>query len=96
MHRSSSSLSNNRLISHEFFINLPPPTMASSQLLKAATASGDHLPEYSDPITGTNKKEMVYHHHNGKGERVIHLIPVVLFLCALTLWLFSLPVPSKI
>ncbi|KAE8698367.1 Arginine methyltransferase 10 isoform 1 [Hibiscus syriacus] len=79
MHRSSSSSSNNRLISDEFFINLPPPTMASSQLLKVATALNDHLPEYGGPIAGANKKEMAYHHHSAKGERVINLIPVVLF-----------------
>ncbi|GMI88595.1 hypothetical protein like AT5G20045 [Hibiscus trionum] len=96
MHRSSSSLSNYRPISDEFFINLPPATMASSQLLKAAAASDDQLPEYGDPITGTDKKEMAYQYQNAKGERVIHLIPVVLFLCAFTLWLFSLPAPSKI
>ncbi|GMI83965.1 hypothetical protein like AT2G35658 [Hibiscus trionum] len=93
MHRPSSSSTNNPLISDQFFMNLPPAAMASSQLLKAATASDDddHLPEYSDPITGSNKKEIAFHHHNGKGGRVVHLIPLVLLICALTLWSFSLP-----
>ncbi|KAL1088915.1 hypothetical protein V6Z11_D08G284600 [Gossypium hirsutum] len=59
--------------------------------------SDDRLPEYGDPITGTNKKEIAYNrHHDMTGEKVIHLIPVVLFLCAFTLWFFSLPADSKI
>ncbi|KAL4317884.1 hypothetical protein GQ457_18G011920 [Hibiscus cannabinus] len=93
MHRLSSfSSSNNLLISDEFLINMPPAAMASSQLLKAAKAVDDHLPEYStDPITGSNKKEIAYQHYNAKGERMIHLIPLILLICALTLWLFSFP-----
>ena len=89
MHRSSSS-SNARLISDEFFVNLSQAAMQSSPLLKAAP-SDDHLPEYGDPITGTTKKEIPYHHHNSTGEKAIHLVPVVLILCALTLWFFSRP-----
>ncbi|TYI71370.1 hypothetical protein E1A91_D08G289900v1 [Gossypium mustelinum] len=97
MQRSSSLSNTNRLISDEIFVNLPPSTMATCQLLKATTTSDDRLPEYGDPITGTNKKEIAYNrHHDMTGEKVIHLIPVVLFLCAFTLWFFSLPADSKI
>ncbi|XVF88427.1 hypothetical protein PTKIN_Ptkin19aG0050300 [Pterospermum kingtungense] len=90
MQRSSSS-SNARLIADTFFVNMSQAAMASSPLLKTAASDDDELPEYVDPITGTAKIQIAYHHHNSKGEKAIHLIPVVLTLCALTLWLFSRP-----
>ncbi|XVE54368.1 hypothetical protein DITRI_Ditri03aG0075300 [Diplodiscus trichospermus] len=94
MHRSSSSSSNARLISDdESFVNLSQAAMATSPLLKAAASDG-YLPEYSDSITGTTKKEIAYHHHYSTGEKAIHLIPLVLLLCALILWFFSRPAVS--
>ncbi|XP_018467433.1 uncharacterized protein LOC108839099 [Raphanus sativus] len=38
------------------------------------------------------KKEMMLHnnsYNSGNGERAIHIIPLVLFLCAFVLWAFS-------
>ncbi|KAK6236252.1 hypothetical protein SCA6_011589 [Theobroma cacao] len=87
MHRSASS--SNAGLSDEFFVNLSQAAMASP-LLKAAAASDD-LPKYDDYITETTKKETAFHHHKSTGEKAVHLIPVVLILCALTLWLLSRP-----
>ena len=43
-----------------------------------------------DPISDATKKEMSMH-HKSSGENAIHLIPLVLILCALILWVFSDP-----
>ncbi|TYH60511.1 hypothetical protein ES332_D08G298400v1 [Gossypium tomentosum] len=85
MQRSSSLSNTNRLISDEIFVNLPPSTMATCQLLKATIHP-----------TIAYRKIAYNRHHDMTGEKVIHLIPVVLFLCAFTLWFFSLPADSKI
>lgn len=62
--------------SEEFLINLSPDF-----------ASPDGLVVYEVP-----KKELSIHNNIYKstnGERAIHIIPLVLFLCAFVLWVFS-------
>lgn len=70
--------------------------MASSAPLLAASDRdhGHDLPTYSNSITisDATKKEMAaLHRKSSLGENAIHLIPLVLVVCALILWLFSLP-----
>ncbi|CAH8271688.1 unnamed protein product [Arabidopsis lyrata] len=63
--------------SEEFLINLSPDS-----------ASPDGLVVYDDIA----KKELFLHNNSYKsanGERAIHLIPLVLFLCGFVLWVFS-------
>ncbi|KAF8097841.1 hypothetical protein N665_0280s0042 [Sinapis alba] len=66
--------------SEEFLINLSPDS-----------SSPDGLVVYD-----VAKKDLMLHNNNYKsanGERAIHIIPLVLFLCAFVLWAFS-SVPS--
>lgn len=81
MHRSSSTCR----ASDEFLVNLLP--MAASSPVKAL--SSDDLPIY-DPVSEATKKEIALH-QKSIAENAIHLIPLVLFLCALILWVFSHP-----
>ncbi|KAF8084272.1 hypothetical protein N665_0727s0039 [Sinapis alba] len=63
--------------SEEFLINLLPDSSIP-----------DGLVVYDDVA----KKEMMLHNNSYKsvnGERAIHIIPLVLFLCAFVLWSFS-------
>ncbi|XP_010454299.1 PREDICTED: uncharacterized protein LOC104736075 [Camelina sativa] len=59
--------------SEEFLINLSPDF-----------PSPDGLVAYDVP-----KKELSIHNKSTNGERAIHIIPLVLFLCAFVLWVFS-------
>ncbi|CAK7325172.1 unnamed protein product [Dovyalis caffra] len=82
MYRSASS---SRASSHEFLVNLAPASDVSSLTATAFT----ELPTYG-PISVVTKKDLALH-HKSMGEKAIHLIPVVLVICALTLWIFSYP-----
>ncbi|XP_010420836.1 PREDICTED: uncharacterized protein LOC104706346 [Camelina sativa] len=48
-------------------------------------------PDFASPeglvVYDVPKKELSL--HNTNGERAIHIIPLVLFLCAFVLWVFS-------
>ncbi|KAI3994500.1 hypothetical protein MKX01_012757 [Papaver californicum] len=92
MHRSAST----SRASEEFLINLSPGTKGSpGMMMKSAAADIDKIPIYnqligggSDHVGATSKKDS----HVKPGENVVHLIPVILVLCALILWVFSHPV----
>ncbi|KAK9141639.1 hypothetical protein Syun_011039 [Stephania yunnanensis] len=79
MHR----LSTTSRASDEFLINLPPA-------LKLADTD---KPQTSSPTSDANKKENSSPSKSPR-ENVIHLIPLLLILCALLLWIFSYPVDS--
>ncbi|KAK3436569.1 hypothetical protein EUGRSUZ_C01116 [Eucalyptus grandis] len=81
MHRLSSGSRD----SDEFLVNLLPASAALSAL---RNSSANDLPLFRQPSSDLTKKESGAHLRS-PGEKAIHLIPVVLFLCALTLWLCS-------
>ncbi|KAF8393260.1 hypothetical protein HHK36_021501 [Tetracentron sinense] len=72
--------------SDEFSINLSPATKGSPGLKMAGS---DNLPIYN-PISDATKKETTSHLRSS-GENAVHLIPVVLIICAFILWVFSHP-----
>ncbi|CDP08358.1 unnamed protein product [Coffea canephora] len=92
MYRSSSSAR----VSEEFFSNSSSSSAAaaagamSSTNHKPATTTSDldHLPTYN-PMSHLAKKEKS---RLRSVENSIHLIPVLLVLCAIVLWFFSSPV----
>lgn len=59
------------------------PLIKSSPSLKSLDT--DDLPVH-ELISDAAKKEIT---HKSSGENAVHLIPLVLILCALILWLFS-------
>ncbi|KAL0709791.1 hypothetical protein Bca4012_016769 [Brassica carinata] len=62
--------------SEEFLINLSPDSSIPDGLV----------------VYDVAKKEMMLHDNSYKsvnGQRAIHIIPLVLFLCAFVLWSFS-------
>ncbi|CAK9133976.1 unnamed protein product [Ilex paraguariensis] len=83
MYRSSSTTAR---FSDEFLVNLLPGTNGSPSPKPPVS---DDLPTY-DPISDATKKE-ISSNHKSLGQNVIHLIPLVLILCALILWLSSNP-----
>ncbi|KAI3865511.1 hypothetical protein MKX03_019663 [Papaver bracteatum] len=88
MHRSAST----SRASEEFLINLSPGTKGSpGMIMKTAAADIDKIPIYNllgSDVGATSKKDS----HVKPGENVVHLIPVILVLCAFILWIFSHPV----
>uniref|UniRef100_A0A1J3JUQ7 Uncharacterized protein n=1 Tax=Noccaea caerulescens TaxID=107243 RepID=A0A1J3JUQ7_NOCCA len=62
--------------SEEFLINLSPDSSSPDGHVLYDGAKKE-LPLHSNTYKAVN------------GERAIHLIPLVLFLCALVLWIFS-------
>lgn len=74
-------------------MNFSPASLSlSSPLLNTTVVSSlDDLPVYDTNSDHVTKKEIGLHHHHPSGENVIHLIPLVLFLCGFTLWIFSHP-----
>ncbi|OMO85292.1 hypothetical protein COLO4_21678 [Corchorus olitorius] len=82
MHRSSSG----SRVSDEFFINSSP---SQSQSLKQQSSETvpQHLPTYN-PLSHAAKKERS---RLRSAENAIHIIPLVLVLCAIILWFFSSP-----
>ncbi|KAJ4826924.1 hypothetical protein Tsubulata_025538 [Turnera subulata] len=83
MYRSSTTTSRS---SDDFLVNLSPAPIASP--LKATYS--DELPVYDSVVSDSTKKEIALHNKT-LGEKAVHLIPVVLILCALILWLSSHP-----
>ncbi|XWS62043.1 hypothetical protein CRYUN_Cryun07bG0177100 [Craigia yunnanensis] len=92
MHRSSSSYR----VSDEFVINSsspsPSPSPSQSQSSKHQSSetvplNPQQLPTYN-PISHAAKKERS---RLRSAENVIHIIPLVLILCAIILWFFSSP-----
>ncbi|KAL6349468.1 hypothetical protein AAG906_034125 [Vitis piasezkii] len=65
-------------VSDEYFNSTTSPS---------ATPDADQLPTY-DPLSHVAKKERT---RIRSAENAIHAIPVVLLLCAMTLWFFSNP-----
>ncbi|CAH8390077.1 unnamed protein product [Eruca vesicaria subsp. sativa] len=61
--------------SEEFLINLLPDSSSSDDLVVYDVAKKDLMLNNS--------------YKSGNGERAIHIIPLVLFLCAFVLWAFS-------
>ncbi|XP_056858464.1 uncharacterized protein LOC130507848 [Raphanus sativus] len=62
--------------SEEFLINLSPDSSSADDLV----------------VYDVAKKELVLHNNSYKSvnrERAVHIIPLVLFLCAFVLWAFS-------
>ncbi|KAF5197277.1 hypothetical protein FRX31_013136 [Thalictrum thalictroides] len=86
MHRSGST----SRASDEFFINLSPASKGSPGVKVAGI---DNLAAYN-PLPETSKKETTQ--FKSPGENSIHIIPLVLILCVITLWVFSHPVVDLI
>lgn len=70
--------------------NHSPTSKAVSPALRALALEANELPQHEpSPFSTTSKKDRI-----GRvrfSEKVIHLIPLVLLLCALVLWFFSNP-----
>ncbi|KAH7681757.1 hypothetical protein IHE45_05G077400 [Dioscorea alata] len=87
MHRSGSSTR----VSDEYYVGVareakassPPSASRSSPALRLPP----DLPTY-DPQSGAGKKEAL---RTRFAESMVHLIPLVLILCAVVLWFFSHP-----
>ncbi|KDP32360.1 hypothetical protein JCGZ_13285 [Jatropha curcas] len=56
------------------------------------TLSSTDLPIYKSS-SDASKKEIGLH-QKSVGENAVHLIPLILLLCALILWLFSYPIKA--
>ncbi|KAG4188459.1 hypothetical protein ERO13_A08G165900v2 [Gossypium hirsutum] len=85
MHRSSSS----SRVSDEFFLNASPPQSVGSKQPSSETVplNPQELPMYN-PLSAAAKKERS---RLRSAENAIHIIPLVLVLCAIILWFFSSP-----
>ncbi|WRX18214.1 hypothetical protein QQP08_010701 [Theobroma cacao] len=85
MHRSSSG----SRVADEFFINSTPSESQSSKQQSSETVSliPQQLPTYN-PLSYAAKKERSRIRF---AENAIHIIPLVLILCAIILWFFSSP-----
>ncbi|OVA10584.1 hypothetical protein BVC80_8969g9 [Macleaya cordata] len=79
MHRSAST----SRASEEFFIHAASPSSKTSPGLR--TLDTNELPVY-DPNSDVAKKEKM---RIKFAENAVHVIPLVLVLCAITLWFFS-------
>ncbi|XP_043710126.1 uncharacterized protein LOC122659020 isoform X2 [Telopea speciosissima] len=84
MHRSSST----SRAAEEFFAHLSSPLSSSKGSQGGRTSENSELPTY-DPLSEAAKKEKS---RIKFAENAIHVIPVVLVLCAIILWFFSNPV----
>ncbi|KAL3642292.1 hypothetical protein CASFOL_013107 [Castilleja foliolosa] len=95
MHRSTSYSSSGR---DEFMVNFSAAALKGSLESKEDLLSANYV--YSailnDDISDDISKKDMDLKPTPTGEKVIHLIPLVLFLCALILWLFSGPVYNKL
>lgn len=83
MYRSASA----SRVSDEYLVNMSPAAKGSSfpKMLIAA----DDLHTNYHPISDATKKDVSL---KSPGEKAVHLIPLVLTICALILWFFSKPV----
>ena len=71
-------------VSDEYMVNISPA--AKGPPVPKMLIAADHLPTRLD----ATKKEIPP--PKSSGEKAVHLIPLVLSLCALILWFFSKPV----
>ncbi|XP_057977815.1 uncharacterized protein LOC131164555 isoform X2 [Malania oleifera] len=83
MHRSASA----SRVSDELSAQ-PPPSLP----VHSSRPSSDHLPTYN-PLSQAAKRERS---RLRSAEIAVHLIPLVLLLCALILWFFSTPGKFKL
>uniref|UniRef100_A0A7N0TFC4 Uncharacterized protein n=1 Tax=Kalanchoe fedtschenkoi TaxID=63787 RepID=A0A7N0TFC4_KALFE len=88
MQRSANATS--RGSSDDFRVDFTPAAKAY-QFMDRLDSSED-LPLYS-PVAAVEdlKKDINLGHPASSGDNTIHLIPIILFICALILWLFSRP-----
>ncbi|XP_059461702.1 uncharacterized protein LOC132190684 [Corylus avellana] len=86
MYRSASW---SRVSEDQYFMHgsSPSPNEPQSGLRRTPSSENNELPLY-DPIAELAKKERA---RVKFAENAVHLIPLVLFLCAITLWFFSNP-----
>lgn len=66
------------------------PAAKAYQSMEGLKSSED-LPVYSPVLVEDLKKDINLVHSGSSGNNMIHLIPLLLFTCALILWLFSYP-----
>ncbi|XP_039126527.1 uncharacterized protein LOC120262471 isoform X2 [Dioscorea cayenensis subsp. rotundata] len=87
MHRSGSSTR----VSDEYYVGVAREAKASSPPSASRSTPAlrlpPDLPTY-DPLSGAGKKEAL---RTRFAESMVHLIPLVLILCAVVLWFFSHP-----
>ncbi|KAJ4951172.1 hypothetical protein NE237_028004 [Protea cynaroides] len=83
MHRSSSTSR-----AYEEFLHLSSPSPSSKDYQGVRTSDTSELPTY-DPLSEAAKKEKSRIRF---AENAVHVIPVILVLCAIILWFFSNPV----
>ncbi|KAJ4828531.1 hypothetical protein Tsubulata_002866 [Turnera subulata] len=84
MQRSTSST---RVVDELFKNNNTTTTTTANAAAAAADSDSNHLPTY-DPLSHVARKERS---RLRSAENAIHLIPLVLVLCAIILWFFSNP-----
>ncbi|KAI5594421.1 hypothetical protein POPTR_003G081900v4 [Populus trichocarpa] len=72
----------------------PSSSIVTEELFNNTNTDKDHqeLPTY-DPASHVAKKERS---RLRSAENAIHVIPLVLALCAIVLWFFSTPLESRI
>lgn len=75
-------------VSDEYLVNLSPASKGSPSP-KVLVAADDDDFRIHVPIFDATKKESP---PKLPGEKAVHLIPLVLTICALSLWLFSKPI----
>ncbi|KAJ0977760.1 hypothetical protein J5N97_013234 [Dioscorea zingiberensis] len=87
MHRSASTTR----VSDEYYLGVARDAKASSPASASRSSPAPRLspdlPTY-DPQSGAGKKEAL---RTRFAETMVHLIPLVLILCAVVLWFFSHP-----
>ncbi|CAA0834527.1 Unknown protein [Striga hermonthica] len=81
------SASNNRFADDNFSYYTSSPSSKVPTALRSLSEGADELPTY-EPLSEAAKKEK----SRAKfAERAVHLIPLILLLCAFILWLLSNP-----
>ncbi|KAJ9539780.1 hypothetical protein OSB04_026286 [Centaurea solstitialis] len=86
------SVSSSRVSDDTYYsiYNHSPTSKSVSPALRALALEADELPQYEPSQFSTPSKKDRF----GRvrfSEKVVHLIPLVLILCALVLWFFSNP-----
>ncbi|XP_052183738.1 uncharacterized protein LOC127795849 [Diospyros lotus] len=81
------TLSTSRIISDDFSVNvnLSPAARGFSPAKSSSATNG--LPVLHPLISHATKKD-----NSRRAENAVHLIPLLLFLCAFILWVFSTPI----
>ncbi|CAL0316781.1 unnamed protein product [Lupinus luteus] len=84
MHRSASW---NRF-SDDYFKQVTSSTPSNSGRRSTSLFDGNNVPSYNDPIVELAKRERA---RVKFAENSVHIIPLVLIVCAIILWIFSNP-----